>query len=148
MKLESLPKIKLAKNNKMVGRGHGSGKGKTAGRGTKGQKARDSIKPGFVGGASVTRIIKRLPFRRGVGNKPGSNALGVSLTALSKLPKGSKVTTETLVEAGILSFGEARRRPLKVLGGGELSIALTVEIPVTAGAAKKIAAAGGNVVTK
>lgn len=148
MKLETLSKIKLAKSKKTVGRGHGSGKGKTAGRGTKGQKARENVRLGFVGGASTTRYIKSLPFQRGVGNKAGSNSLGVTLSDLARLPKGAKVNAETLATAGIVSLGEARRRPLKLLGTGDVVGVFTVEIAVTAGAAKKIEAAGGKVITK
>lgn len=145
MKLNELPKIKTAKVKKIVGRGHGSGKGKTAGRGTKGQKARENVRLGFEGGQ--LRIIKRLPFRRGVGNKAGSNTLGISLSDLSRLPKGSKVNAETLVQANLATLGELRRRPVKVLGTGDITVALTVEVPTTPGAAKKIATVGGKVVS-
>src|ERR1700730_18220506 len=126
MKLESLAKIKLAKNKKIVGRGHGSGLGKTAGRGTKGQKARGKVRLGFEGGQ--LRLIKRLPFRRGVGNKAGSNTLGITLSDLSRLPKDSKVNAATLAAHGLVSLGELRRRPLKILGTGELKISLIVEV--------------------
>ena len=146
MKLESLIKTKLAKAKKIVGRGHGSGKGKTAGRGTKGQKARENVRLGFEGGQ--LRIIKRLPFRRGVGNIAGSNTLGITLSELSRLPKGTKVNAETLVQSGIASLGEVRRRPIKVLGTGEITTSLTIEIPATSGAIKKIEAAGGTVLSK
>jgi large subunit ribosomal protein L15 len=145
MKLESLAKVKMAKAKKIVGRGHGMGKGKTSGRGTKGQKARENVRLGFEGGQ--LRIIKRLPFRRGVGNKPGSNTLGITLSDLSRLPQGSKVNAETLSQVGIVSLGEISRRPLKILGTGELKIALIIEIPATPGAAKKIEAVGGKVLS-
>lgn len=147
MKLNELTKIKLAKSKKTLGRGHGSGKGKTAGRGTKGQKARENVRLGFIGGASTTRYIKRLPFRRGVGNKAGSNTLGITLSDLSSLPKGSTVSADTLVQNGLASLGQLRRRPVKVLGTGELTVALTIEIPATPGAIKKIEAAGGKVLS-
>ena len=144
MKLNELPK-QVSPSKKRVGRGHGSGLGKTSGRGSKGQKARERIQTSFEGGQ--LRLIKRLPFRRGVGNPVGAETLAVNLDDLNRLPKGAKVNVETLVEAGIVSAGEAKKRKIKVLGGGELKVSLKVELPVSNEAAKKIADAGGQVVT-
>lgn len=143
MKLSSLPKL-VTPSKKRVGRGHGSGLGKTAGRGTKGQKARERIQTSFEGGQ--LRLIKRLPFRRGVGNTAGSETLAVNLSELSRLPKGAIVNIDSLVAAGIISSGEAKKRKIKVLGGGELKVALKVELQVSSSAAKKITDAGGQVV--
>ena len=144
MKLNELPK-QVTSSKKRVGRGHGSGLGKTAGRGSKGQKARERIQTSFEGGQ--LRLIKRLPFRRGVGNPAGAETLAVNLDDLNRLPKEATVNVESLVEAGIVSLGEAKSRKIKVLGGGDLKVALKVELPVSASAAKKIADAGGQVVT-
>jgi large subunit ribosomal protein L15 len=148
MELESLPKLNRVKGKRRVGRGHGSGMGKTSGRGTKGQKARENVRLGFVGGASTTRFIKRLPFRRGVGNIAGSNDLTVNISDLASFPEGSQINVETLVQAGLISFGEAKRRSVKILGNGELEVGLKVELSVTKQAAEKITKAGGEVLSK
>lgn len=142
MKLSKLTKI-VAPSQKRVGRGHGSGLGKTSGRGMKGQKAREGVRLSFEGGQ--LRLIKRLPFRRGVGNKAGSQTLAIPLSALGTLPRGSLVNVETLVASGIVSASEAKKRKIKILGGGTLEVALKVELPVTSQAATQIKNAGGEV---
>lgn len=144
MKLNNLPKQITPLPKKRVGRGHGSGKGKTSARGTKGQKARERIQSSFEGGQ--LRLIKRLPFRRGVGNLASSETLAINLDDLNKLSKGTKVNLEALIESGIISEGEAKKRKIKVLGDGEIKVALKVELPVSSSAAKKIIAAGGQVI--
>lgn len=142
LSLNNLPK-QVAPAQKRVGRGHGSGLGKTAGRGTKGQKARERIGLSFEGGQ--LRLIKRLPFRRGVGNPKGGSQLAINLSDLVSFKKGDRVSPETLIAAGLISAGEARRSKIKVLGGGEIKAALTFEVPVSQSAAKKIVAAGGRI---
>lgn len=127
---------------KRLGRGHGSGKVKTSGRGTKGQKARGSIMPGFEGGQLA--LIKRLPLLRGKG-KNGSmkaKAFPVNVDKLNAMPAGTTVTLETLrkyhmIDAGILK--------VKILGNGKLTTKLTVSVPCSKGAMKAIETAGGNV---
>ena len=136
------------KTKRRVGRGHGSGRGKTAGRGTKGQKARTGghIHRAFSGGQ--TRLSKRLPFLRGVGN---SNAAFrkeyaiIKIADLDLLVAGTRVTPEKLV-AQLLLTGAQSHGLLKVLGDGELDRALTVQAhKFSASARAKIEAAGGSV---
>ena len=120
-------------SKKRLGRGHGSGRGKTAGRGTKGQKARGTIPPHFEGGQ--LSVMKRLPFLRGKQRnkslqiKPATIATGL----LSVFPAGSTVTLDLL------------KTQAKILSGGNLTVALTVSIPCSAGARKSIEKAGGKV---
>src|SRR3989338_2820732 len=98
MKLENLPKT-IKKNNKRVGRGPGSGKGKPADRGTKGQKARGGLSvrhPHYEGGQRP--LLKRLPYRRGKGNaKITKKPIIVNLEALNLIPSGEKVNLGSLV---------------------------------------------------
>jgi large subunit ribosomal protein L15 len=112
MELSSLISV-IEKQKKRVGRGYGSGKAKTAGRGTKGQLARGKTRPGFEGGQLP--LIKRLPFRRGFGNtslkvKP----LAVNAVRLGKVPAGTKITPEYLVEKGFVPA--SHRGEIKVIG--------------------------------
>lgn len=134
MKLGELPKI-VKRPKKRVGRGHGSGKVKTSGRGTKGQKARDSIRPGFEGGQ--LSIIHRLPLLRGKGrNKtPKVKAFPVALGRLNAIPAGTTVTLSTLLKYHIIKEGTTR---VKILGGGTLSHKLTVSVPCSESARKAI----------
>jgi large subunit ribosomal protein L15 len=134
------------KNRKRLGRGPGSGTGKTSGKGHKGIKARSGhhgpggSKPGFEGGQMP--LTRRLP-KRGFTNPFRVEAQIVRLDDLAKLPAGSEVTTESLVEAGLL---RANKGPGKVLANGEITQAITVRgLKVSAGAREKIVAAGGRV---
>ncbi len=136
------------KTKRRVGRGHGSGRGKTAGRGTKGQKARTGghIHRAFNGGQ--TRLSKRLPFLRGVGN---SNAAFrkeyaiIKIADLDLFEVGTRVTPEELVAQHLLTAAQSHGL-LKVLGDGELDRALTVRAhKFSASARAKIEAAGGSV---
>ena len=141
MKLHELTKITI-RPNKRLGRGIGSGKGKTAGRGSKGQKARGKIPTGFTGSLS---LYKKLPLKRGKGN-PGKSAKPklISLSQLNDFKAKSVVDIEKLVEAKIISEKEARAG-VKVLSNGEIDRALTVKLPVSEGARKKIEKALGKV---
>lgn len=143
MDLSKLPKI-VAKSKKRLGRGHGSGKVKTSGRGTKGQKARDSIKAGFEGGQLA--LIKRLPLLRGKGRNGSQKktVLAVSVTRLNKFSDGAKVDKESLIKAGIIS--EVGQK-VKIIGKEKLSVKLTVNLPCSAGAREAIEKAGGKVET-
>jgi large subunit ribosomal protein L15 len=143
MKLNELPRQVLIRPKKRIGRGHGSGKGKTSGRGTKGQKARETISTSFEGGQ--LRLVKRLPTLRGTGNFAAAETLAVNVGDLATLPKGSRVNPDTLIEAGLISAADSKKRKIKILGEGEISTALKVELPVSNSAAKKIEAAGGTV---
>ena len=129
------------KNRKRVGRGPGSGSGKTSGRGENGQKSRSgySRKRGFEGGQMP---LKRRVPKRGFTNIFRTEYRTVNVERLNDLPAGTEVTPETLQKLGLLGKGP---RPLKVLGNGTLSIALTVHAhKYTGSAAQKIEAAGGK----
>lgn len=144
MELSSLPKT-TAKAKRRLGRGHGSGRGKTAGRGTKGQKAKESISPTFEGG--IVSIIKRLPFRRGRGRNKSlkQKPIIVNVKVLNLLAKGATVDVDLLVKSHIVSE-EAKELGVKILGEGELHMPLTVALPVSKGASKKIEKAGGKII--
>ena len=146
MKLENLQKI-TKRNKKRLGRGHGSGRGKTAGRGTKGQKARRTIPLTFEGGALT--LIKRLPFMRGKGkNKSFKNGpIVVNVKVLNLLKKDTVVDVKSLIENRIVDSEYAKKNGVKILGDGDLNISLIIKLPVSKGAAKKILKAGGKVET-
>ncbi len=141
MKLHKLPAI-VDRSKKRVGRGHGSGKVKTAGRGTKGQKARGSVRPGFEGGQ--LSLIKRLPFLRGKmrNRSQKAKAFAVPIFKLHALPDGTTVTLEVLQEYHIISKGISM---VKILGGGSLSNKLNVTLSCSKSAKRAIEKAGGKV---
>lgn len=122
-----------------VGRGEAS-KGKTAGRGTKGTKARYQVPAGFEGGQ--TPMHRRLPKLRGFNNKFKVTYQVVNLAALQELfPEGGTVAVEDLVAKGAVR----KNQPVKVLGDGELSVKLNVTAQkFSASAVEKIEAAGGS----
>ena len=136
--LRPAPGAKTAKTR--VGRGEGS-KGKTAGRGTKGTKARYQVKAGFAGGQLPLHM--RLPKLRGFKNPFRVEFQVVNLDKLSELyPDGGQVTVENLVEKGAVR----KNQPVKVLGTGELTVKVDVTVNAfSSSAAEKIAAAGGTV---
>jgi large subunit ribosomal protein L15 len=147
MKLNRLPKITRRKK-KRAGRGYGSGKGgHTVGRGAKGSKARNKLPLTFEGTKIKKSFLKRLPLRRGKGRfkslRPGPLVVNVHL--LNLLPKGSVVEIDTLVKQGMVNQDEAKKFGVKILGEGELKIPLTVSLPCSQGAVKKIEKAGGKV---
>lgn len=125
-----------------VGRGDGGKRGTTAGRGTKGTKARGSVPARFEGGQ--TPIHMRIPKRRGLGNTRRSDVFQViNLDKLSdNFEAGSSVTAEELVAKGLVRGGQ----PVKVLGSGDISVALNITADAFSASAKeKIEAAGGSV---
>ncbi|MDR1692814.1 MAG: 50S ribosomal protein L15 [Oscillospiraceae bacterium] len=142
MKLHELAPAEGARRGGFrVGRGPGSGNGKTSGRGHKGQKARSgySRKPGFEGGQMPLK--RRLP-KRGFNNVFAKPLTAVNLDAFAGFESGTTVSAETLLEHRII-----RKCPfgLKVLGGGEIPAALTVVADsFSASAKEKIEAAGGT----
>ncbi len=144
MRLSSLTKI-TKRSKKRLGQGHGSGRGKTAGRGTKGQKAKGNIPLTFEGGALT--LIKRLPFMKGKGkNKSFKNGpIVVNVKVLNLLKKDTIVDVESLIENKIVDSDYAKKYGVKILGDGKLAVSLTVKLPVSKGAAKKILAAGGKI---
>ena len=141
MTLESIKK----KSKKRVGLGHGSGRGKTSGRGMKGQKARNSVPLDFEGGALP--LIKRLPFLRGKGrnNSLQPKPYLLSIGDLSVFEKGSVVDAESLVKKGLIDAAQLKETGVKILGDGEVTVALTVKVPLSKSAAEKITKAGGKV---
>lgn len=147
MQLHSLEKI-TTKSQKRLGQGHGSGRVKTSGRGTKGQKARGKIALSFEGG--IVPLIKRLPFRRGKDkNKPiVPDPVVVNLDKLSVFGKDEVVTVDSLIKKGIIRGSYARKYGVKILGNGVLSTALTIEVLASKKAVEKINKAGGSVVEK
>ncbi|WP_082473887.1 50S ribosomal protein L15 [Curtobacterium sp. Leaf261] len=128
------------KDRMRVGRGEGS-KGKTAGRGTKGQKARYQVKVGFEGGQMPLHM--RTPKLRGFKNPFRVEYQVVNLEKLAELyPTGGEVTSSDLVAKGAVRKNEK----VKVLGQGDISVKLTVAVDkVSASAEEKIVAAGGTV---
>ncbi|KKR76919.1 MAG: 50S ribosomal protein L15 [Candidatus Levybacteria bacterium GW2011_GWA2_40_8] len=143
MNLASLPKIK-EKNKKRLGQGHGSGRGKTAGRGTKGQKSRGKISLSFEGGALP--LIKRLPFRRGKGRNKSfkTKPFILNVERLNELSKNSQVDVDLLIKEGLVSK-KAKKDGVKILGNGKLKLPLLVNLPVSESAREKIEKAGGRV---
>ena len=123
------------------GRGSGSGNGKTAGKGHKGQNARSGggVRPGFEGGQMP--LYRRIP-KRGFTNRNTVEIVGINVSALERFDNDAVVTVETLVEAGIV---KNPRDGVKILGNGELTKKLTVQANAfSAGAAAKIEALGGK----
>lgn len=128
---------------KRVGRGHGSGRGTTAGHGTKGQKSRSgvTIRPGFEGGQLPQ--IKRLPRLRGFRNRFRVEYQPVNTEDFERFDAGATVTPEDLLKAGLIRRLD---EPVKVLAHGDITRALTVKAhKFSAVAREKIAAAGGSV---
>ena len=131
MKLHLLPKV-TQKKMRRKGLGHGSGRGKTAGRGTKGQNARGKVKLSFEGGALP--LIKRLPFRRGKGKnkKISEKPFVINGKKLAFLPKGSVVDIKTLVQNNLISEKKLGKNPyIKILGGEIKDTNLKIMVPVS-----------------
>ena len=122
------------------GRGHGSGNGKTAGKGHKGQKARSGApRPGFEGGQMP--LYRRLP-KRGFTNRNSKEIVGINVDALNRFEDGAEVSIVTLVQAGVVSNP---KDGVKILGNGELTKKLNVKVNSFSAAAKeKIEALGGT----
>ena len=122
------------------GRGHGSGNGKTAGKGHKGQKARSGApRPGFEGGQMP--LFRRLP-KRGCTDRNSKEIVSVNVDRLERFSDGEEVTVQKLMDAGII---KNPRDGVKILGNGELTKKLTVRVNAFSESAKaKIEAAGGT----
>lgn len=141
MRLNNLIKIKT-KGKKRIGRGIGSGKGKTGGRGTKGQKARGKIPVTFTGSLA---FYKKLPLRRGKGNaKVSAKPKLINIGKLDVFKTKTVVDIEKLLEAKLIS-PKYVKRGIKILGNGEIKNALTVKLPVSETARQIIEKAGGKV---
>ena len=122
------------------GRGHGSGNGKTAGKGHKGQEARSGApRIGFEGGQMP--LYRRIP-KRGFKNRNTKDIVAINVSALERFENGATVTVESLVESGVVSNP---RDGIKILGNGELTKKLDVKVNAFSASAKeKIEALGGN----
>ena len=122
------------------GRGHGSGNGKTAGKGHKGQKARSGApRIGFEGGQMP--LYRRIP-KRGFTNRNTKEIISINVSALERFEDGTVVTVEKLLEEGVISKAADG---VKILGNGEISKKLTVQVNAFSETAKaKLEAAGGS----
>ena len=122
------------------GRGHGSGNGKTAGKGHKGQKARSGApRPGFEGGQMP--LYRRIP-KRGFTSRNHKEILAINLSVLERFEDGAEVSVASLIEAGVV---KNPRDGVKILGNGELTKKLTVKANAfSKAAAEKIEALGGK----
>ena len=144
MKLSDLRAPRGAtKDRKRVGRGHGSGHVKTAGRGMKGQKARSggNVHPRFMGGQ--TPIHQQLPYKRGFTNIWKARYHVVNLEQLENVDTNGDLTPDRLVELGLIRDTE---KPLKILANGEISKPLSISAhKVSENARQKIEAAGGTI---
>lgn len=142
MKLHELsPAVGSTKEPKRIGRGHGSGNGKTAGKGHKGQKARagHGMRPGFEGGQMP--LQRRVP-KRGFNNIFAEDVTAINVSALEVFEDGATVDAVALKEKNIIKNAEL---PVKVLGNGKLTKKLTVKLNAfSVSAAEKINTAGGK----
>ena len=141
MKLHHLKPAEGSKKNKLrVGRGEAGRRGKTAGRGTKGQKARSKVRRGFEGGQMP--LQRQLPKAKGFRNHNKEYFALINVERLDEFDAGSMVTPDELRERGMVK----KRGRVKVLGEGEIAKALTVHAHAfSLGAVEKIKAAGGSV---
>lgn len=143
MKLNELsPASGSHKNKKRLGRGVGSGTGKTAGRGTKGHNSRSGggVRPGFEGGQMP--IHRRLP-KRGFANIFRKKIIEINIRDLSRFESGSTVDEAALIRMGLV---KGKRDGIKLLGTGEINIPLKIKINrVSKNAGEKIVSAGGSV---
>ncbi len=141
MKLHHLRPAAGSKQRKIrVGRGESGRRGKTAGRGTKGQKARGKVRPGFEGGQMP--LQRRLPKLKGFKNRNKEVFVVVNVDRLAEFDADGTVTPDVLRARGIAK----KRGRIKILGEGELDRALTVKAHAfSLGAVEKIRAAGGTV---
>lgn len=144
MDLNNLEKITKTPKRRL-GQGHGSGRGKTAGRGTKGAKARGKVPIYFEGGALP--LMKRLPFRRGKGKNRvySKKPVIVFLSALNIFKPQSVVDAKALVAHHIVEEIDLKVYGVKILGNGELVVPLVIKVPVSKSAVEKIKKAGGSV---
>ncbi len=144
MKLHDLhPAAGSNKPSRRVGRGHGSGRGKTAGRGTKGQKSRAgaSIPAWFEGGQTPLHV--RTPKLHGFKNRFRVEYVGINLAALSEVASGTLITPDVLKHDRLIRDQKTRQLPLKILGGGEAPKGVTIHAHAfTRSALEKLAAAG------
>ena len=140
MKLHHLKPAEGSKKSKIrVGRGERGRRGKTAGRGTKGQKARSKVRPGFEGGQMP--LQRRLPKLKGFKNRNKEYFALINVERLNEFEAGTEITPAVLRDRGMVKH----RGRVKVLGNGEIEKAFTVKAHAfSLGAVEKIKAAGGT----
>ncbi len=147
MELHSLTKT-VERSKKRMGRGLGSGKGKTGGRGQKGQKARGKVPAANVGGGLI--LYKKLPYKRG-WNRAGGNPkrspkpVLVKLSELNDFKANETITVESLIQKGIVSSKEISKKGIKVLVAGELAHAINLQLPVSEKVKELVEKAGGKI---
>lgn len=142
MKLNNLPKI-IVVSKKRIGRGIGSGKGKTASRGTKGQKARGKIPLSFSGAGLP--LFKKLPLRRGLGNKlVFKKPKLINLSKLNIFKHRSVVDLEELLKVNLINKKDTKRG-VRILADKGLTTALTIKLPVSKKTKLEIEKKGGRV---
>ena len=136
---------KIEKKKRRLGQGHGSGRVKTSGRGTKGQKARGSVPLRFEGGALP--LIKRLPFRRGKEKNKSfqRKPICINIKLFALLPKNTPVDLDLLIKHNIVDGIQAKNYGVKILGDGDITGAYIVKLPVSKSAKEKIEKAGGSI---
>lgn len=146
MKLHDLHPVPGShKPSRRVGRGHGSGRGKTAGRGTKGQKSRSGsgIPAWFEGGQTPLHV--RTPKLHGFKNRFRVEYAGINLGRLSEAAAGTLITPDVLMHDGLLRQSRTKPRPVKILGGGEAPKGVTIHAHAfTRSALEKLEAAGST----
>ena len=146
MRLHELaPEKSVKKSRKRLGRGVASGTGKTGGRGTKGHNSRSGggVRPGFEGGQMP--LQRRLP-KRGFYNVFKTDYAIVNIRDLNRFESGARVDSEAMVAAGLI---KSRHSPVKLLGQGEISVAVNVQVAAISNSARqKVEAAGGKVEVK
>ena len=147
MKLNSQPKLKI-KSARRIGRGAGSGRGKTAGKGTKGQNARGKLSithAHFEGGQRP--LFKRLPYRRGkVNSTISKKPLIVNLKAINIIPKSENITLAALIKYKIVDANDAKTYGVKILGDGKLEHPyIFTDLKISKSAAEKIRKSGGKI---
>lgn len=144
MNLANLEKL-TTKKKRRLGQGHGSGRVKTSGRGTKGQKARGDVPLDFEGGGLP--LIKRMPFLRGKDRNHPRNPRPVVISSgmLNRLPKDTTVNLENLAKYKLVDLKEAKLLGVKLLADGDVQVPLSIMVPVSKAAEEKIKQAGGKV---
>jgi|SRR5205809_4210983 len=144
MNLHTLQTI-ITKRKKRLGQGHGSGRNKTAGRGTKGQKARRNIPLDFEGGALP--LIKRMPFLRGKGKNYSlqNSPEIINVKQLHVFAANDIVDEKAVLEKGLVKTKQVKKYGIKILGDGDITHALTIKLPISQQAKAKIEKAGGRV---
>lgn len=144
MDLANLEKT-TTKKKRRIGLGHGSGRGKTAGRGTKGQLARHKSSLDVDGDSNP--LVRRLPFLRGKGRNKSlkSKRLVINLDALNIFSDKEIVDIESLAKYKLVCLKDAKANNVKILGDGDIKKVLIIKLPVSKEAAQKIEKAGGTI---